>query len=114
MSYLSEYQDAIENPEEYWRNQAQKIHWFTFPETILSKDKQGHYHWFEGGKLNTCYLALDQHVLNGRGDQPALIYDSPVTNNKRSFTYNDLLEQVSLFAGVLADLGIEKKALACS
>ena len=108
MSYLSEYQDAIENPEKYWRNQAQKIHWFTFPETILSKDKQGHYHWFEGGKLNTCYLALDQHVLNGRGDQPALIYDSPVTNIKRSFTYNDLLEQVSLFAGVLADLGIEK------
>ena len=108
MSYLSDFHEAIKNPEKYWQKQAKKIHWFTFPETILSKDKQGHYHWFEGGKLNTCYLALDQHVLNGRGDQPALIYDSPVTNNKRSFTYNDLLEQVSLFAGVLADLGIEK------
>ncbi len=108
MSYLSDFHEAINNPEQYWQKQAKKIHWFTFPETILSKDKQGHYHWFEGGKLNTCYLALDQHVLNGRGDQPALIYDSPVTNNKRSFTYNDLLEKVSLFSGVLADLGIEK------
>ena len=108
MSYLSDFHEAINNPEKYWQKQAKKIHWFTFPETILSKDKQGHYHWFEGGKLNTCYLALDQHVLNGRGDQPALIYDSPVTNNKRSFTYNDLLEKVSLFSGVLADLGIEK------
>ena len=108
MSYLSEYQDAIDNPEKYWQTQAEKIHWFTFPKTILSKDKQGYYHWFGGGELNTCYLALDQHVLNGRGDQPALIYDSPVTNNKRSFTYNDLLEQVSLFAGALADLGIRK------
>ena len=108
MSYLSDFHEAVNNPEQYWQKQAKKIHWFTFPETILSKDKQGHYHWFEGGKLNTCYLALDQHVLNGRGDQPALIYDSPVTNNKRSFTYNDLLEKVSLFSGVLADLGIEK------
>ena len=108
MSYLSDFHEAINNPEKYWQKQAKKIHWFTFPETILSKDKQGHYHWFEGGRLNTCYLALDQHVLNGRGDQPALIYDSPVTNNKRSFTYNDLLEKVSLFSGVLADLGIEK------
>ncbi|MCS5654009.1 MAG: propionyl-CoA synthetase [Candidatus Marinimicrobia bacterium] len=108
MSYLSDFHEAIKNPEKYWQKQAKKIHWFTFPETILSKDKQGHYYWFEGGKLNTCYLALDKHVLNGRGDQPALIYDSPVTNNKRSFTYNDLLEKVSLFAGVLADLGIEK------
>ena len=108
MSYLSDFHEAINNPEKYWQKQAKKIHWFTFPETILSKDKQGHYHWFEGGKLNTCYLALDKHVLNGRGDQPALIYDSPVTNNKRSFTYNDLLEKVSLFSGVLADLGIEK------
>ena len=108
MSYLSDFHEAVNNPEQYWQKQAKKIHWFTFPETILSKDKQGHYHWFEGGKLNTCYLALDQHVLNGRGDQPALIYDSPVTNNKRSFTYNDLLEKVSLFAGVLADFGIEK------
>jgi len=108
MSYLSDFHEAVNNPEQYWQKQAKKIHWFTFPETILSKDKQGHYHWFEGGKLNTCYLALDKHVLNGRGDQPALIYDSPVTNNKRSFTYNDLLEKVSLFAGVLADLGIEK------
>ena len=108
MSYLSDFHEAVNNPEQYWQKQAKKIHWFTFPETILSKDKQGHYHWFEGGKLNTCYLALDKHVLNGRGDQPALIYDSPVTNNKRSFTYNDLLEKVSLFSGVLADLGIEK------
>ena len=108
MSYLSDFHEAINNPEKYWQKQAKKIHWFTFPETILSKDKQGHYHWFEGGRLNTCYLALDQHVLNGCGDQPALIYDSPVTNNKRFFTYNDLLEKVSLFSGVLADLGIEK------
>ena len=108
MSYLNEYKESIQNPEKYWRAQAKKIDWFDFPEIILSNGKQGHHRWFKGGKLNSCYLALDHHVQNGRGNQPALIYDSPVTKNKILFTYNELLEQVSLFSGVLADFGIEK------
>jgi len=108
VSYLNEYKESIQNPEKYWRAQAKKIDWFDFPEIILSNGKQGHHRWFKGGKLNSCYLALDHHVQNGRGNQPALIYDSPVTKNKILFTYNELLEQVSLFSGVLADFGIEK------
>tara|TARA_Y100000590_G_scaffold438134_1_gene560584 strand:- start:2778 stop:4676 length:1899 start_codon:yes stop_codon:yes gene_type:complete len=108
MSYLNDYREARENPEKYWQTQAEKIHWFKFPETILSKDNRGNFIWFNGGEINTCYLALDQHVINGSGDQPAIIYDSPVTNSKRIITYNSLLDQVSLFAGVLSDFGIQK------
>ena len=88
--------------------QSDKISWFHTPENILTKYDKGFYHWFEGGKLNTCYLALDQHVINGHGNQPALIFDSPVTDKKKSFTYKQLLEQTCLFAGALANLGVEK------
>ena len=64
--------------------------------------------WFKGGELNTCYNALDRHVENGRADQVALIYDSPVTNTIEKFTYRELLEQVSRFAGALKSLGVNK------
>jgi propionyl-CoA synthetase len=108
MFYSNEFKESIEKPEQFWFRQAEKIDWFKFPEKILTQDERGFYRWFEGGSLNTCFLALDQHVNNGRGNQPALIYDSPVTAQKQTFTYDQLLEQTALFAGALVDLGVGK------
>ena len=108
MSYQFIYKESLEIPEQFWLDQARKIQWFKSPEKILSQDDRGFYSWFEGGTLNTCYLALDKHVADGRGNQPALIYDSPVTEKKKTFNYEQLLDQTSLFAGALADLGVGK------
>ena len=108
MTYKEAYQKSMDNPVGYWKEQAKAIDWFKFPETILSKDKDDLYRWYEGGQLNTSYLALDYHVKNGRGEQTALIYDSPVTNTQQSYTYQELLAETALFAGVLKSLGVEK------
>lgn len=108
MTYQEEYSKSLNSPIDYWREQAKAIDWFEFPEEILSKDKDELYRWFNGGKLNTSYLALDYHVKHGRAKQPALIYDSPVTHTKKSYTYEELLAETALFAGVLKDLGVEK------
>ena len=106
MSYTSEFVESIEKPGQFWKRQSNKISWFQSPENILTKDEHGFYQWFKGGTLNTCYLALDKHVATGRGSQAALIYDSPVTNQKQTFTYDQLLDQTALFAGALANLGV--------
>ncbi|MEK7256639.1 MAG: AMP-binding protein, partial [Bacteroidota bacterium] len=108
MSYQELYARSLAEPEAFWENQARSLRWFHFPETILSQNEQGLYRWFKGGRLNTCYLALDWQVASGRGEQVALIYDSPVTGVKQTFTYRELLEDVAKFAGVLKNLGIEK------
>ncbi|MEM6486473.1 MAG: propionyl-CoA synthetase [Pseudomonadota bacterium] len=108
MSYDSLHADAAADPEGFWRQAALKIDWFEFPATVLSKDERGVHRWFSDGKLNSCYLALDQHVDAGRGDQTALIYDSPVTGTKQSFSYAELLVQVQRCAGMLRSLGVEK------
>jgi len=108
MGYKKEFQESIENPEKFWRKQAELIKWYEFPNTILSEDENGFYRWFKGGKLNTSYLLLDYHIECGRGDQTALIYDSPVTNSQCKFNFKELLEKVAKFAGVLKAEGIEK------
>jgi propionyl-CoA synthetase len=108
MSYPIKYDQSISEKEDFWRAEAEKINWFTFPETILSKDGDDLYRWYAGGKMNTSYLALDIHVEQGRGEQTALIYDSPVTGAKKKYTYSELLHEVSLFAGVLKAQGVEK------
>lgn len=108
MGYQEEHRASIENPEAFWQKQAEAIHWYKFPEKILSQDSNEAYRWFEGGTLNTAYLALDHHVENGRADQPALIYDSPVTNSQRTYTYRELRDEVARFAGVLQSQGIVK------
>ncbi len=108
MSYQQEYQRSIDQPEDFWREKASDLAWFKKPETILADDDNGIARWFVDGELNTCYLALDSHVENGRGDQPALIYDSPVTDTKRQYTYRQLRDEVALFAGALAKLGVGK------
>ena len=106
--YETLYQRSISDPEGFWAEQAQAIDWFQFPDTILSQDEHGLYRWYEGGMLNTCHLALDYHVANGRGDQTALIYDSPVTQTFQKFTYRELLDETARFAGALSQLGVGK------
>lgn len=108
MNYQDFYNESIDQPAAFWEKQAQKLDWFSFPEEVLYKDEHDLYRWFKGGTMNTCYLALDYHVENGRGDQVAIIYDSPVTNQIQKFTYKELLEKVSLFAGVLKAKGVQK------
>ena len=108
MSYQDIYQQSIEQPEVFWRKQAELIKWYEFPETILSQDEHGFFRWFAGGKLNTSYLALDAQIEDGRGNQLALIYDSPVTNSQHKFTYTELRDEVAVFAGGLKNLGVGK------
>ena len=107
MTFASEYQQSIAQPEVFWRQQAQRIAWFKSPKQILSLDEHGHHRWFADGQLNTAHLALDHHVLEGRGEQIALIYDSPVTHSKAQYTYYQLTEWVARFAGVLVNLGVQ-------
>ena len=108
MSYSTEYESWKTSPEAFWKDKAEDIDWYSFPEKILSDDEQGLAHWFADGELNTCYLALDYHVNNGRGEQIALAYDSPVTNQKKAFTYNELLSATAKTAGMLEAQGVTK------
>ncbi len=108
MDYATNYTESLQHPASFWKQQAEELDWFTFPPNILSQDEAGLFRWYQGGKMNTSYLALDYHVKNGRGDQPALIYDSPVTDTKSSYTYTELLHKVAIFASVLRSLGVEK------
>jgi propionyl-CoA synthetase len=89
-----------------WERAAADIHWFRVPETTLDSHNPPFYRWFPDGQTNACYNALDVHVEHGRADQPALIYDSPVTGSKRQYSYGQLLDEVSRFAGVLAGEGV--------
>ena len=91
-----------------WQRAAEDIHWYKAPTELLDSSNPPFYRWFPDGVTNACYNALDIHVEQGRGAQDALIYDSPVTNTKRRYSYADLLDQVSRFAGVLAAQGVEK------
>ncbi len=106
--YQEIYQNSIQDPEGFWAKAAENITWFRKWDKVLDASNPPFYRWFAGGELNTCYNALDRHVENGRGDQVAIIYDSPVTSTIRKVTYNDLLDQVSRFAGALKTLGVGK------
>ncbi|MCK5919158.1 MAG: propionyl-CoA synthetase [Cocleimonas sp.] len=108
MSYKAEFQYSMDDPEGFWKDKANALSWYKFPENILSQDEQGIYHWFEDGEMNTAYMALDYHVEQGRGDQTALIYDSPVTESKKQLTYLELRDEVAKTAGMLKALGVEK------
>ena len=102
------YTQSLEDPEGFWAETAEDVHWYKKWDKVFDNSRQPFYQWFKGGVVNTCYNALDLHVANRRADQPALLYDSPVTDTIRSFTYRELLEQVARFAGVLANQGVQK------
>ncbi|WP_462158819.1 propionyl-CoA synthetase [Pseudoalteromonas sp. GB56] len=106
--YQQEYRAFSDNPEQFWMQQSKRIPWFSSPQKAYHQDENGFYHWFADAELNTCYLALDQHVDSGHGEQTALIYDSPVTNTKRTYSYQQLLDEVEKFAGVMQGLGVTK------
>lgn len=108
MQYEALYRQSISDPEGFWAEQARLIDWFEFPQQILSTDMPGRQRWYAGGKLNTCYLALDHHVENGRADQTALIYDSPVTQTLGRYTYREVLTETARLAGALQKLGLKK------
>jgi propionyl-CoA synthetase len=99
------WQDA---PESFWAELAEAVHWYKKWDKILDASRPPFYRWFTGGMVNTCYNALDRHVEQGRGNQPALIYDSPVTGTIKTFSYRELLDEVARFAGVLVRQGIQK------
>ncbi|MBA2695085.1 MAG: propionyl-CoA synthetase [Actinobacteria bacterium] len=106
--YRAMVQRALADPEHFWGEAAQGISWINAPRRALDDDAPPFYRWFPGGRLNMCFNALDRHVVHGRADQTALIYDSPVTGTTRSYTYAELLDLVARFAGVLRDLGVGK------
>jgi propionyl-CoA synthetase len=99
---------SLSDPEDFWAEVAADVHWFKPWDKVLDDAAPPFYRWFVGGQLNTCYNALDLHVANGRADQTALIYDSPVTQTVKSFTYGELLTEVAQCAGALVAAGVEK------
>jgi propionyl-CoA synthetase len=106
MSYREQYQRSLADPTAFWADAARAISWIRKPATVLDDSAAPLYRWFTGGTLNTCFNALDRHVAAGRGDQPALIHDSPVTGTRRSYDYAELTELTAKFAGVLRALGV--------
>src|SRR5215468_6448437 len=102
------YHRSLKEPADFWAEAAETVHWYKRWDKVLDDSRQPFYRWFVGGELNTCYNALDLHVDEGHGDQPALIYDSPVTNVIQKFTYRELRDKVAALAGGLARLGISK------
>ena len=95
-------------PEAFWAEAAEAVHWYRRWDAILDRSRAPFYRWFPGGEVNSCYNALDRHVENGRAEQVALIYDSPVTSTVRAFTYRELRDEVARFAGVLAARGVTR------
>ena len=106
--YQAAYQRSLDDPEGFWSDVAKDIHWDTPFTKVLDDENVPFYKWFPDGKLNTCFNALDRHVDNGRADQIALIYDSPVTNTIKKISYRELRDLTANFSGVLSEQGVSK------
>ncbi|MDD5049207.1 MAG: propionyl-CoA synthetase [Methanoregulaceae archaeon] len=102
------YRQSIDEPEKFWGKTAEEVHWYKRWERVLNGSRPPFYRWFAGGVLNSCYNALDLHVENGRGEQVALIYDSPVTSTIKKFSYREVRDTVARCAGGLKKIGIGK------
>ncbi|MPZ95731.1 MAG: acetate--CoA ligase [Propionibacteriales bacterium] len=107
-TYHDAYRRSLDDPEGFWGEQADLVDWISRPKRVLDDSRAPLYRWYPDGVLNTCYNALDRHVVDGRADQVALIYDSPVAGVTRTLTYAQLLEDVAAFAGALQLLGVTK------
>ena len=108
MGYHAEYDAWKSDPESYWLNAAQAIDWDVAPTRALFERGNNIYEWFSEARVNTCYNAVDRHVENGRGDQVAVIHDSPITNSQTKITYSELQTRVASLAGALAAKGVGK------
>ncbi|UUO02802.1 propionyl-CoA synthetase [Mycolicibacterium novocastrense] len=106
--YRELFDASIADPEGFWAQAARAVTWTREPKAILDDSNPPFYRWFPDGELNTCFNALDRHVDDGRGDQPALIYDSPVTGTQRTYTFGELRDATAKFAGGLRGLGVER------
>ncbi len=106
--YQEVYGRSITDREGFWAEAAEAISWDRTWDKVIDGSNAPFYRWFAGGRLNTCYNALDRHVAGGRGGQPAMIYDSPVTDTVRTYSYAELTDRVARFAGVLAAQGVAK------
>nr|MDA8098395.1 AMP-binding protein [Nitrospiraceae bacterium] len=102
------YQKSIDDPSGFWGEAAKAIAWTRPWDKVLDDSQKPLYRWFTGGEMNTCFNALDRHVQGGRANQVALIYDSPVTNTLEKYSFEELRDQVAVFAGALRDLGVKK------
>ena len=107
-AYDDAYDRSLADPRGFWAAAAQEIEWARRPRAVFDDSKPPRIRWFPGAMLNTCYNAVDLHVLAGRGEQTALIYDSPVTGVVRTFSYRELQEEVARAAGALAAMGVER------
>ena len=105
-TYADAYRESMDQPEKFWLDAARAVDWDVAPTKALDDSAAPIYRWFPDASLNTSFNALDRHVRDGRGDQTALIFDSAMVPTKATYTYAELLEQVSLFAGVLKDQGV--------
>jgi propionyl-CoA synthetase len=105
-SYQQIHAESLADPGRFWARAADEIEWVRRPRAALDDSTPGLARWFPGGTLNTCHNALDLHVLAGRGEQPALVYESPVTGARRSYSYRELLAEVERLAGALSGLGV--------
>jgi propionyl-CoA synthetase len=106
--YDDAYRESLSDPSRFWLRAAEQIEWARRPRFAIDESNAPRIRWFPGAMLNTCHNALDLHVLGGRGDQAALVYDSPVTGQTRSYTYRELQDEVAKTAGAMAELGVEK------
>ena len=89
------FKQSISDPNAFWAEAAEDCHWYKKWDKVLDDSNKPFYRWFVGGEINTCYNAVDLHIDEGRGDQLALIYDSPVTDSKKTYTYNQLRDEVA-------------------
>jgi propionyl-CoA synthetase len=108
MNYQELYKNSKESAVDFWTEQSKKIAWSKSPSSILSNDSNNYPLWFEDGELNACYLAVDKHIEDGFGDEVAIIYDSPVTQTVKKYTFNEVKSEVAKLAGGLLSLGLKK------
>jgi propionyl-CoA synthetase len=108
VGYHDEFEASLADPGNFWLQQAAQLPWYRPPQVALAEDERGVSRWFVDGELNTAHLALDRHVEEGRGEQAALIYDSPVTGTNRSYSYRELRDEVARCAGMLLGLGAKR------
>lgn len=106
--YHEVYARSMRNPEGFWGEAAAELDWYERPKKVFDPSQGIYGRWFAGGVCNTCYNALDRHVAGGRANQTALIYDSAVTNTKKTFSYAELLAEVKTLAAIIADFGVGK------
>ena len=107
-----ELRHSLEDPKEFWRLQAEQLHWHkpfsSTQKTLKNGITHDSWEWFPDGEISTCYNCVDRHVLGGYGDSVAIYFDSPVTNTKETYTYRQLLHEVETLAGALREQGIKK------